>query len=278
MDTSHEPRHPAVGQVAVPYPPHPGDHGSLLRVRASEPVGDSYRHNIIRLQVGDRFHDLVPGRDGSASVPPRAVFPEEGPVHVLSGCNSFDRLVTSADNALTQEALEDWAGGRERVWYRAALFPPRREWVETGVAVRGTALQDVVDVARYHGQSAVLTWDADGLSTTASGIDPDLRLDSAPVPVQVRPAGRGCPMRFGDGSGPCRPEGGPYGSRAIAAFSYWQQHRQVLVEALGCSVCAGGSVSAGRAIAVTSTFTPSRRGGWQSGPPLPLRDLHDDHD
>lgn len=61
MDTSHESRRPAVGQVAVPYPPHPGDHGPLLRVRASEPVADSYRHNIIRLQVGDRFHEPGPG-------------------------------------------------------------------------------------------------------------------------------------------------------------------------------------------------------------------------
>ena len=279
MSTSHEHSRPTAPQVEVPYPPHGADDSPLLRLGPREPAGDSYRHNIIRLQVGDQFHDVLPAADdGAVSVSPAAVFADGGPVHVLSGCNSYGRLVTPTDNALTQHALQDSAQNRQWVWYRTALFPPGREWLETGVAVRGMPLEDLIHYARYHGQPAVLTWDTDGLRATATRIDPSLRLDPAPVPVQVRPAGLGCPMRFGDESGVCRPDGGPYGSRAIAAFCYWQQHRRLLVEALGCSVCAGRPVSSGRAIALTSSFTPSRHGGWQSGPPLPLSDLLDDED
>jgi hypothetical protein len=67
----------------------------------------------------------------------------------------------------------------------------------------------------------------------------------------------------------CVRQGGPFGSRAIAAAACWEQHRAMLVFALGCTVFGGGVVDGnGRPIAVVSLFVPSRRGGWQAGSPL----------
>ena len=61
----------------------------------------------------------------------------------------------------------------------------------------------------------------------------------------------------------------PFGSRAITAATLWEKHRALLVSALGCAVCGGGVVDGnGRPIPLVSSFVPSRRGGWQSGPPL----------
>ena len=76
------------------------------------------------------------------------------------------------------------------------------------------------------------------------------------------------PMRFG-ADAVCARQGGPLGSRAMAAAVSWERHRALLVGALDCTVCDGGVVASnGRQVSVVSSFVPSRRGGWQAGPPL----------
>ena len=258
-------------QVPVPYPPH--RHGSQpepLRPPPSEPPTDSYRHNSVRIQLPGQALDVIPVAAAAESAASSGLPGGGGPIHILSGCSSFGRLVTQEDNAATVAALHDHLNIRGWTWHRAALMPPGREWIETGAAIRGVDLDAVVDLARHHGQEAVLTWDENGLTYTATGIAADLRSGTEPTPVITRPAGPGCPMRFDNRSQACVRAGGPWVSRSREVALVWEQHRHMLVAALGCSVCAGGPVSdQGRPLGLTAIFTPSRRGGWQWGPPLP---------
>ena len=53
----------------------------------------------------------------------------------------------------------------------------------------------------------------------------------------------------------------------MAVATLWG-HRALLASALGCTVREGGVVcDNGRPLALSSTFVPPRREGWQSGPP-----------
>ena len=62
--------------------------------------------------------------------------------------------------------------------------------------------------------------------------------------------------------------GGPFTSTSMRAALVWEHHRALLVEALGCAICAGGNVaSQGRPYGVSDMITPSRQGGWAWGPP-----------
>lgn len=149
----------------------------------------------------------------------------------------------------------------------AVLMAPGREWVETGAVVLGQSRDKIVSKALHFGQEAVLLWDERGISVISTGLSADV-VDWPPVAVAMSRALLGCPMRFG-AEAICVRQGGPYGSRAIAAASLWEQHRALLVSALGCTVCEGGVVCGnGRPLAGSSSYVPSRRGGWQWGPPL----------
>jgi Protein of unknown function (DUF3293) len=195
------------------------------------------------------------------------LFGAEPQVWIMSGCNAFGRLSTPPDQASTTEVLQQHLELRGWVWHPAVLMAPGREWIETGAVVLGPSRDEILSTARYHGQEAVLRWDALGVSTIATGMTEDVA-DSPPVPVVTSPALLGCPMRFG-ADVVCVRQGGPFGSRAMAAAATWELHRSLLVSALGCTLCDGGIVDdRGRPTAVVSAFVPSRRGGWQWGPPL----------
>ena len=244
-------------------------------------VQDSYRLNTIRVALPGRAPiDVVPATAGDqtvSSVDPDTVFGAESPVWIVSGCNAFGRLCTPADQASTSKVLfEDL---KLKGWVcPAVLMAPGREWVETGVVVLGPSRDEIVSTARYHGQEAVLLWDEHGIRTIATGLAGDV-VDGPPVAVVTAPALLGCPMRFG-ADVRCVRQGGPFVSRSMEVAASWEQHRALLVSAIGCTVCEGGVVDGrGRAIALASSFVPSRRGGWQWGPPLswaPLDDTGDD--
>jgi Protein of unknown function (DUF3293) len=268
---------PKSQQVQVPYPPHRNDPGKLrFREEPGVSVQDSYRLNTIRLTLPGRTPiDVIPATDGAqtaSSVDPGTVFGAESAVWIVSGCNAFGRLSTPGDQAATTEVLYDHLDSVGWTWHPAVLMAPGREWIETGAVVLGPSRDEIVSTALYHGQEAVLRWDEHGISTISTGLTDDV-VDARPVPVTTSPALLGCPMRFGADL-VCVRQGGPFGSRAIAAASAWEKHRALLVSALGCTVCAGGAVGYGRPISGVSSFVPSRRGGWQNGPPLSSAALH----
>lgn len=258
-------------QVQVPYPPHRNDPGDRRFRREPEvSVQDSYLLNTIRVRVlGGPTIDVIPATEAQAcSVDPGTVFGAESPVWIISGCNVFGRLSTPDDQGSTTWVLLQDLELRGWTWHPAALMAPGREWVETGAVVLGPSRDEILNKARRHGQEAVLLWDEYGLSTIATGLTDDV-VDSPPVAVAASPALLGCPMRF-DADAVCVRHGGPFGSRAIAAAAAWELHRALLVSALGCTVCAGSAVEGhGRPMALVASFVPSRRGGWQWGPPLP---------
>jgi hypothetical protein len=261
---------PQLSQVKVPYAPHRSDPGKRrFRKGPAVSVQDSYRLNTIRVALpGLAPIDVIPATEGKASsVDPGTAFGGESPVWIVSGCNAFGRLCTSEDQAATTEVLLEQLGSRGWTWHPAVLMDPGRQWVETGAVVLGPSRDEMLSTALYHGQEAVLLWDNHGVRTIATGLADDV-VDGPPVAVVTSPALLGCPIRFG-ADAVCLRQGGPFGSRAITAATTWEQHRALLVSALGCTVCGGGVVDGnGRPISLVSWFVPSRRGGWQAGPPL----------
>jgi|GEM_PF-1939293 len=263
---------PKPSQVKVPYPPdrYARDKGRL-REEPAVSVQASYRRSTIRVALpGAEMIDVVPADAGgqvTSSVAPATIFGAESPVWIVVGCNAFGRLCTLGDQAATTEVLVEQFDSNGWTWHPAVLMDPGRQWVETGALVLGPSRDEMVSTARYHGQEAVLLWDERGVSTIATGLADDV-VDGPPVAVVTSSALLGCPMRFG-ADAVCVRQGGPYVSRSIEVATFWERHRALLVSAIGCSVCEGGVVDGnGRPIAVVSSFVPSRRGGWQSGPPL----------
>lgn len=261
---------PMPQQVKVPYAPHRNDPGKRrFREAPAMSVQKSYRHNTIRLDLpGQVPIDVTPmGRGAVTSVDPRTVFGAESPVWIVSGCNTYGRLSTVDDQASSVEVLHEQLGGMDWTWHPAVLMASGREWVETGAVVLGASQEKIVSKALRHGQEALLLWDKRGISVVATGLRDDV-VDGLPVAVATSPALLGCPMRFG-ADGTCARQGGPFGSRAMAVATMWEQHRALLVAALGCTVCEGGVVCGnGQPLAISSSYVPSRRGGWQWGPPL----------
>ena len=261
---------PKPEQVQVPYAPHRDDPGKRrFREPPAMSVQESYRHNTIRINVRGEFPiDVTPAGEGAAfSADPGTIFGTESPVWIVSGCNAFGRLSTVEDQAATTEVLHEQLDVMGWIWHPAVLMAPGREWVETGAVVLGASQDEIVSKALRHGQEAVLLWDERGISVVATGLSDDV-VDGLPVAVRTSPARLGCPMRCG-ADVMCARQGGPFGSRAMAVATLWEQHRALLVSALGCSVCEGGVVCAnGRPMAISSTYVPSRRGGWQWGPAL----------
>ena len=263
---------PKSQQVKVPHPPHRNDPGKRrFREEPEVSVQDSYRLNTIRLALPGRTPiDVIPATDGAqtaSSVDPGTVFGAESAVWIVSGCNAFGRLSTPGDQAATTEVLVEHFDSNGWTWHPAVLLDPGRQWVETGALVLGPSRDEMVSKASYHGQEAVLMWDEQGIRTIATGLADDV-VDGPPVAVATSSALLGCPMRFG-ADAVCVRQGGPYVSRSIEVASFWEKHRALVVSALGCGVCQGGVVDGnGRPIAGVSSFVPSRRGGWQVGPPL----------
>jgi hypothetical protein len=263
---------PKPSQVQVPYPPNRYDREKgRIRLEPEVPVQDSYRLNTIRVGLpGPTVIDVIPAPAGQASsVDPGTVFGAESPVWIVSGCNAFGRLSTPDDQASTSNALVQYLKPMGWTLHPAVLMAPGRQWVETGVVVLGPSRDEILSTARYHGQDAVLLWDEYGVRTIATGLADDVA-DSPAVAVATSPALLGCPMRFG-ADVRCVREGGPFVSRSMEVAASWQGHRALLVSAFGCTVCDGGFVDGrGGPIALVSSFVPSRRGGWQWGPPVPV--------
>lgn len=269
---------PRSKQISVPYPPHRDDSGERrLRREPDLPVQESYRRNIIRLSIaGQSPIDVIPAPKGDTavrSVDPSSILGGGSPVWIVSGCNAFGRLSTPDEQAATTAVLYEHLDSRGWTWHPVVLMAPGREWVETGAVVLGASQDQIVSKALHHGQEAVLRWDARGIAVITTGLVDDV-VDGQAVPVTISPALLGCPLRFG-ADDVCVRQGGPFGSRAISVCASWEKHRALLVSALGYTVCEGGEVDGnGRPISGVSSFVPSRRGGWQNGPPLSSAALH----
>lgn len=125
-------------------------------------------------------------------------------------------------------------------WARAARWSPSLDWAQPGIAIRGLDEDAMLLLAVELGLDAWLRWDCRGLRVRSG----DERLAWLPnAPVHLREVRPGCPLRGGV-SDFCTPWGGPWTSQSRAAWAMWQQHRRMVVTALGCGVCHGGAVSA----------------------------------
>ena len=277
------PRRRPDDQVGVQVPPPRGDESGLLRYPHGIAPEQTYRTNVIRVWpdgVEGRVVDVEPAPGAASEAPESAFGSGTGTVFVVAGHHAFGRPATRAENEGTRSGLIARLEIQGWLWCPSTAFDPGRRWVERGVVVRDADLDDVIDLARYHGQDVVLRWDADGLAPLVTRPGRDLPGAGVPVPVRVVPAQTGCPLRGGI-SDWCVQQGGPWTSGSIAASLVWETHRAMLVDALGCDVCDGGPVAEGAPLGATDLFVPSRQGGWQWGSPrtgvervAPLRPDH----
>lgn len=275
-------------QVEVPYPPvlgggnRPRDvatRRATLRRPPGLGVEESYRRSNVRLWLDTGAVDLVPDPAGTKTTAPDEVLGASR-AFIISGCNVFGRLSTPVENALSTSALIENLDLGGWAWSRATIHGPQRDWVEAGAVMTdadvGTG--DAIELAARFGQGALFTWDDRGLTVIPTGVEAHTYPEE-PIPVLAEPARLGCPMRFGDTAAACTRHGGPFGSAAMSTALVWEYHRHLLVDALGCSVCEGGSVSEGQPLGLREMFAPSREGGWQWGPPrLDTGDDEDDED
>lgn len=248
------------GQVRVPYPPYEPrpEPGFDRRPRPAEAPSQSYLSHRVRLWVGDRVVELVPGtgraHPGDLGLGSSLV--------VVSGFCPPERRSTAVDNAASLARFEDAvtdlllrhnAAGRTK----AVFLPETRAWVEVGEAFSGVPLAAVREFARHQGQRGFGVWDAAGLrfEWTDGGSTPAR-------PVCIREVRPGCPMRTTHPGRRCVPQGGPWVAASQRAALLWTAHQRMLIGALGCGVCEGDRNGLPDVIALGDLIQPSRHGGW----------------
>lgn len=260
-------------QIRIPCPPTRQDVARDGMQRRSHAVtaAESFRQTVVRLWPTGPTQpavDLIPAPGGD-TVGPESLFGSDcGAAFVVSGTHAFGRLTTRDDDAATLLALHARLDAQGWDWCQTVATSPDRQWIESGALLRNLDPHVVIDTARFHGQSVILRWDNDGLIPVATRPGVDVG-DGTPVPVRIVPALTGCPLRLG-ANGVCKVFGGPWTSSSMAAALVWRNHRAMLLEAFGCSVC-GGEGGTG-AVGFVELFTPSREGGWQWGPPMTRAD------
>ncbi|MFC7455627.1 hypothetical protein ACFQS2_00340 [Brachybacterium sp. GCM10030267] len=180
----------------------------------------------------------------------------------LSGCTSPGELrpgVPGREPGVKKPARSS----REHWWYRVpsvaaalrergamaghgALVGSGREWFEPAVAARedllaahpDQALEVALNVAREHGQAAVIRLGPAGLDVIPTGADPRVpHLEAIDVLVTARPPR--CPLRGTDDAEPCRPHGGPWIEAAQRAQVSWEARRSQALAVQECGVCFG---------------------------------------
>lgn len=256
------------GQIRAVEPPKRYSEDEPDRRAPRVPIAESYRHNSIRVwpTIHSRVLDIVPS-PGTPSDGPDVIFgPSDEVVHVVGGHNAFGRACTPDDNVETLARLAGLLDLQRWTWSPATVFPQPADWVEQGALIRGAEQDEVIELARWHGQGVILRWDCSGLAPVDTDPQPTSPVSQDPVPVIVRPARLGCPMQGGVEDW-CKRYGGPWTSSSMTAALVWETHRKMLVEALGCTVCHGGPVAMGSPGGSRDLFVPTREGGWQWGSP-----------
>lgn len=255
-------------QISIPVPPSRFQTGQtgIYRRDPSVPVTESYRQTIIRiwpLGIEERAIDLAPAPGEESQSPTELFGPEVDRVYVISGVKAFDRLTTRMEDADTLLRLRWRLDFHGWDWRPTVATSPDRAWVEGGAILLDGTPEQVLYLAQLHGQSVVLRWNEHGMAPVpvVPGVDVG---DPTPVPVRLRTALTGCPLRCG-ADGVCKVYGGPWTSSSREAALVWQHHRAMLIDAFGCDVCQtdGGRGARG----AVDLFTPSRTGGWQWGTP-----------
>ncbi|GAB2488988.1 hypothetical protein GCM10027030_23900 [Luteococcus sediminum] len=188
---------------------------------------ESYRLANLRLWLPTgAVVDLLPRHAVAA-----AVQPAEGSPALLESIVGTHIIFPGPDalETLTAQGIQ---------WNRAARWAPSLDWAKPGVMVHGLGDERMRELAEALGLQVWLQVCPNGLRVCSG----DGRLDWLPrAAVVVREATLGCPLRAGLDDF-CVPRGGPWTSQSRVAFMMWQQHRRMLVEALGCGVCHGGEV------------------------------------
>ena len=255
-------------QIKIPVPPSrfQSSQDGVLRLPPTVPAALSYRQTIVRIWpqgVTAPAVDVVPSPGAESHSPSELFGPGQATVHIVSGTKAFGRLTTREEDADTLLGLRGRLDSEGWDWCPTVATSPDRQWVEGGALLRDGDPDEVMHLARFHGQSVMLRWDDAGMVMvpTRAGVDV---ADPTPVPVRLVPVATGCPLR-GGADGVCKMYGGPWTSSSMSAALVWKNHRAMLLDAFGCDVCHGEG--GGGAIGAVDLYTPSREGGWQWGPP-----------
>jgi len=216
-----------------------------------EAVGDSYLNQLFRFQLDGLELALIGANQPVTDLPEPLPVDSELARSVLHRLNGFwisgwhpNGEPTATSNLAEREALLDSELERQLPYYPELKSIPmsamqqRGSWVEGGRFVTGIDEFGAMQVGRALGQLAIVQFDSGKYLVWP--IDPKIcasRDDLRVVQLEAAP----CPMLMGtEVKLPCNRYGGPFGSRAIAAFGYWSQQRTLAVSRVGCRVCEAG--------------------------------------
>ncbi|GAA1388360.1 DUF3293 domain-containing protein [Luteococcus peritonei] len=258
-------------QIRVTVPQH-ADGPEPLRTPPTIGWEESWRSHRLRFWPDpDGLPLELSPTDGPSDGPDQVLGADQA--WLLPATGGFVRPTTIQEDLAATRALHDGLSARSIAWAPATLHAADQQWAQSGALLWKVEAEQALALARRHGQATVLRWDQQGLAavmTSEQARGDGRRLPpTAPVPMALKPAATGCPMRCG-ADGWCKRWGGPWTSASITAALVWEAHRRMLTESLGCSLCHGGPVARGGPSGLTDLFSPTREGGWAWGGPRSL--------
>lgn len=191
---------------------------------------------------------------------------DESPVFTyISAWNPDGKPSTLEQNRELHQELVAYLDSLGITWFPAATVGGANEWFEQGVAMVNIDPDIAHDLAWKYQQEGWIVLD-DGFQTVTRFAGNETQQFAL---VHLEPPAPQCPvMRVGFEGQPCRMVGGPYGSAAMEAAAFWNLHRRIGTELLGCGVCGRQrdvDNSSSPVIYLREIFIASRHGGYAKG-------------
>lgn len=201
--------------------------------RQPQPL-DSYRGQLVRIR---RLHGELAPADGP--VGSAVAFPAEHVAYVVGAWNPDGRSTPPSDDYLAFKRLLGDTRSAGWTHRRAGLRDPANRGVEAGICVFDIREAAVLDFADRYGQLAVLRWTRDERAVLTADGTVVHRTGWVWQQLPFRP----CPMRFGDPAEARDRLQCCYGDRPrtferIHASADWHDDRNMLIQVLGCDLCA----------------------------------------
>lgn len=246
--------------IKLVYPWHENNKEPFQRYAPHRPLEESYAGQWYRMTIGNSAYELRPvqthvGKSDYVPSQSHYFISAWNPDGAATDFEANQQLHAHLGRVLAEMGVEA---------DEVVTFAEDSSWFEAAWCTRG--LDD--DAARFLAsrfkQLALVRWDADSLTVIA--------IDGRPIAsshhgwqltkLDVLP----CPMKVGDRTTQCTPEGGPWVSKSQAIGAVWFEHRRTIVSLIGCGPCAHGGAplagSNGTPITLRPLLMASRFGGY----------------
>ena len=202
-------------------------------------LAESYATNALSIKLAATRFIILPTTDEGTDIDriPRAALGRV-PMHIVSAWNPQGEPTTFERNQLHAAKLQDAVAKRTHDLLSATLIGAGSAWYEQAIAVNGSTDKQAVALGKRSKQAAVIRIDRDGWHVLPTDLHEEVEHPfSLGWRLQER-TGRTCAMKALDlEPQPCKMNGGPFGSAAMAAAATWIHQRRVAVTLLGCDNC-----------------------------------------